>query len=310
MSSFKNFSLISTVLNEEKQISFFLNSILVQTTPPKEIIIVDGGSTDRTAEIVDSFSKKHKVPITLLVKKSNRAVGRNSAIAHTTTGIIACSDVGCLLDKYWLQHITAPFSDKDVQVVAGYYKPIVNTVFQRALATYTCVMEDRLTDNFLPSSRSIAFRKDVWEKVKYPEQLDTCEDLVFAKKLQDVGFLTVFRQNAVVYWQQKNNIFEAGKQLFGYAVGDGQALYLRWQTPFLLLRILLGGALFLSLFYTNTSLLPFLFLLVCYIVWSIVKNYRYVKDPLAFLYLPLLQIASDIVVPLGMLVGLVKRLSR
>ena len=41
-------ALISTILNEENTIDDFLNSILNQSILPDEVIIVDGGSSDKT----------------------------------------------------------------------------------------------------------------------------------------------------------------------------------------------------------------------------------------------------------------------
>ena len=51
-------SFITTVFNEENNIEAFIDSVLNQTKSPDEIIIVDGGSTDKTLEILKSIAKK------------------------------------------------------------------------------------------------------------------------------------------------------------------------------------------------------------------------------------------------------------
>ena len=48
-------TLITTVLNEEETIGDFLKSLSSQTKLPDEIIIVDGGSTDKTLSIISNF---------------------------------------------------------------------------------------------------------------------------------------------------------------------------------------------------------------------------------------------------------------
>jgi glycosyltransferase involved in cell wall biosynthesis len=53
-------SLVTTVLNEEKTIEKFLDSVISQTRKPEEVVIVDGGSTDETLEKVQKF-KSSKV---------------------------------------------------------------------------------------------------------------------------------------------------------------------------------------------------------------------------------------------------------
>ena len=66
-------SFITTVLNEEKTIEGLLESLNNQTLKPDEIVIVDGGSTDRTiAEIKNHpFGKlrtrKSKIKMTKII---------------------------------------------------------------------------------------------------------------------------------------------------------------------------------------------------------------------------------------------------
>ena len=63
-------SLITTILNEEKNIESFLHSIEEQTVLPDEVIIVDGGSKDKTLERIKEY-KSEKLKITVLVEKPN-----------------------------------------------------------------------------------------------------------------------------------------------------------------------------------------------------------------------------------------------
>lgn len=301
-------SLVVTVLNEESTIEVFVDSIMRQTKKPDEVIIVDGGSTDKTITILKTYKKKIKI----IKLKGNRSVGRNIGITKAKGKIILVSDSGCLLDKDWVKNITVPFRDKNVDVVSGFYKPITKTVFQKCLACYTCVMKDKVDKrNFLPSSRSIAFKKSAWQKVGgYPEHLDTCEDLVFAKKLKKRKFTFCFTDNALVYWNQRKNILEAFKQFFSYAQGDGKAFYMRFSTPFLFLRVVVFSFFIYSLFknYSAKVLLWVVLLTLLYLFWAVIKNYKYVKRIEAFIYLPLLQITSDVAVFSGTLLGLFLRL--
>jgi glycosyltransferase involved in cell wall biosynthesis len=54
----KDTSFISTVYNEEDSIQDFLESLKSQTVLPGEIIIVDGGSKDRTFSRMEDFFDK------------------------------------------------------------------------------------------------------------------------------------------------------------------------------------------------------------------------------------------------------------
>lgn len=306
---------IATVLNEEKAITAFLNSLLNQSQLPFEIIIVDGGSKDETLNVLKDYKKlfakkSKKILYKIIVKNGNRSVGRNYAIRQTKADVVVASDAGCILKKDWIAQITKAFEKKGVDVIAGFYKPITKNAFEQCLSTYTCVMEDKVTNNFLPSSRSVAFRKSAWEKVKgYPEDLDTCEDLVFARNMRRKELKFSVNKKAIVYWQQKKNILEACIQFYSYAKGDGRAGYIRRQTPLLYLRFGIGLILLFYLLVTKNILLFFttttLFLL--YAAWAVFKNYRYVNNLKALFYLPLLQIVSDFAVVIGMTIGFISR---
>src|SRR3989442_230323 len=54
-----NVSLVVPVKNEEASIRALLDSVLGQTIVPAEVLIVDGGSSDRTVEIVREYSSVH-----------------------------------------------------------------------------------------------------------------------------------------------------------------------------------------------------------------------------------------------------------
>jgi len=168
-------SFITTVYNEELTIKPLLESIFAQSKFPDEIIIVDGGSTDNTISEISNFkfsTSDTKAKIKLIFKKGNRSVGRNEAIKKACNEIIACSDAGCALDKDWLRNITEPFKDLKVDVVAGYYKGEARTIFQKCLIPYVLVMPDKVnSNNFLPASRSMAFKKSIWKKAgEFPEK--------------------------------------------------------------------------------------------------------------------------------------------
>lgn len=300
-------TLITTVRNEAESITSFLTSIAAQTRSPDEVIIVDAYSKDKTVELIKNYIPRIK-NLRVIKKRGNRSVGRNEAIRAASYGVVAVTDGGCVLDKHWLERLFKPF-EKEVDVVAGFYKPQTSGPFEQSLAAYTCTMQDKLdVDTFLPSSRSIAFKKTAWEKVGgYPEDLDTCEDLVFDKKLKTEGFVFVTVPNAIVYWPQRKNILQAAKQFFTYAMGDGRARYFRHTTPFLFLRYILGVVTLVYILIAKSYyLLPFLMILfVLYLLWAIRKNYKYVRNIKAYVYLPLLQLVSDVTVIVGTTIGFI-----
>lgn len=310
-------SLVVTVLNEEKSIESFLDSVAKQKLWPDEFIVVDGGSGDWTIEKLE----RSKVRTTIVIKKgANRSEGRNYGVELARNEIIVGTDAGCILDENWLYEITRPFLKEEVKVVSGFYLPVTKNIFQKCVAPYFCVMkeeiEKRMQDpkfEFLPSSRSIAFKKHVWAKVGgYPSNLNYCEDLVFDQKLKAHGFRIHFAPKAIVYWPQRDSVKSVFKQFFNYAVGDGQVFFSEYQThsakiTLIFLRTIAFFALFLMTFLNAKYLTFFLLALFPYLVWSVYKNYNYVRDLRALYYLPFLQFISDAAVLLGTIKGLLQQ---
>lgn len=313
---------IATVLNEQNSIGDLLKSLNYQSTFPDEIIIVDGGSKDRTiAEIKNSaFAKasadkqnsNRKIRFRLLIKKGNRSVGRNEAIRQASGDIIVCSDAGNILDQNWVKNIVKPFNDAAVDVVAGYYKGKPDDVFQKCLVPYVLVMEDRInSEDFLPATRSIAFRKRIWDKVGgFDEKYSNNEDYIFAKKLGAKKANIKFTKDAIVYWKPRKNLKESFIMFYRFALGDGESGIFREKVFFIFLRYFITSYLLIISLVIKSSLVYFFIVLsfLVYISWSIWKNYKYVNKPSALIYLPLLQFCSDIAVVLGTSIGYLKRL--
>lgn len=301
-------SVVLTILNEEKTIGGFLKSLSLQSIKPIEIIIVDGGSVDKTSEMInDQISTFNNLK---LIKKPgvNRSIGRNIGIDRAIGEVIAVTDAGCILDKDWLKNITKPFKDNKTMSVAGFYKPVCNNIFQKCLAPYFCVMGKRKT--ILPSSRSVAFRKEVWEKAGgYPQNMNYCEDLVFDQKIIKAGFKFYFEPLAIVYWPMKNNLKAVFKQFYNYAYGDGQIFFSDLQTHsikiltvhlryFIFIIFLLMGIM------GKISILFFIIIFLLYLIWAVLKNIKYIRDIRAVYYLPVIQVMSDMAVIVGTLKGI------
>ena len=235
---------------------------------------------------------KKKLNVKLFEKKGNRSTGRNFGISRSSGSIILSTDSGCTLDKNWIRNITQPFLDPKVDVVAGYYKGLYKNIFQKSLTPYVLVMPDKVDPkNFLPTTRSMAFKKFVWRKAGgFNENLSHNEDYDFAFKLKKLGAKIKFQKNAIVNWIPRKNLKESFVMFFRFALGDIEAEIIRPKVFLIFLRYLIGLYLIpLNIIEKSTPLLIFsIILFISYILWTIIKNYKYVKHILGFSYLPLL----------------------
>jgi len=216
-------SVITTVLNEATSLPRLLDSLAAQTRPPDEVIICDGGSTDGTLSLLEAESR---LPLRVIRRPgANISQGRNAAIEAATGDVIAVTDAGVRLSPQWLERIVAPFEDPATQIVAGFFRPDPQTVFETAMgATVLPELRDINPACFNPSSRSVAFRKSAWAAVGgYPEWLDYCEDLIFDFRLRDQYGPFVFTPEALVHFQPRSSLRAFFVQYYRYARGDGKA---------------------------------------------------------------------------------------
>lgn len=219
-------TVIATVLNEGRSIIRLLDSLAAQSRRPDEVIIADGGSTDDTLSLLQEAAENAVLPLHVIdCPGSNISQGRNAAIEVAAGDVIAVTDAGVRLTERWLEELVAPFEQDDVDAVSGFFVPDAQTVFEVAMgATVLPDRSDVRPERFLPSSRSVAFRKSAWRAVGgYPEWLDYCEDLVYDLRLRDRFGPFAFAPQALVRFRPRPNLRAFYVQYYRYARGDGKA---------------------------------------------------------------------------------------
>jgi glycosyltransferase involved in cell wall biosynthesis len=216
-------SLVVTVLDEAGSIDALLESIACQTRPPDEVLIVDGGSRDGTWAKLEAW--RARLPLRLLHEPgAGIARGRNLAVQAASGELIAVTDAGVRLERDWLAELLAKQAT-GVDVVSGFFRADPRTTFERAMgATVLPSVEDINPRTFLPSSRSVLFRRTAWQAAGgYPAWLDYCEDLVFDHALRAAGCTFVFAPRAIAWFRPRGSLTAFFRQYYLYARGDGKA---------------------------------------------------------------------------------------
>jgi len=214
-------SLITTVLNGAEHIQEFLGSLAAQTRKPDEVVIVDGGSSDGTVELLRSAEG-----LSLIEERgANIAKGRNVAIAAAAHEVIAVTDADCLLEPDWLERIAEPL-EAGADVSMGFYSPLPDGFMQGCMAAVNLPFAADEIDpsRFMPSARSVAFRREAIEMAGgYPEWLPIGEDMWVNQRWRELGLDMRFAPDAVVHWRLRPSLRRTWLQYFRYARGDGQA---------------------------------------------------------------------------------------
>ena len=218
-------SLVVTVRNEVETLPDLLESLEGQVRSPEEVIIIDGGSTDGTIQLLESYDGP--LPLRWVsAAGANISTGRNRGIGMALGPIIAVTDAGVRLDEQWLLRLTEPYeTDQPIEAVAGWFTPEPRNWFEAALGATTLPSQEEIhAASFLPSSRSVSFTKTAWAKVGgYPEWLDYCEDLVFGLRLRSAGFAFRWAPLAIARFRPRPDLAAFFLQYWRYARGDGKA---------------------------------------------------------------------------------------
>ncbi|MEK7356856.1 MAG: glycosyltransferase [Bdellovibrionota bacterium] len=102
--------------NEEQTIERCLEALFAQDFGgPVEILVVDNASTDSTSEIARNVGARLTTPdrrFSLVARKvNNLGAGRQTAVEHATTPMIAFTDADCLVPSNWISSLAAALDE-------------------------------------------------------------------------------------------------------------------------------------------------------------------------------------------------------
>jgi len=234
------------VRDEEQSVGKLLQGLLTQTRLPDEIVITDGGSQDRTKEIIADFINRG-APVKLIsAGKALPGRGRNLAAAAANGDWLAFVDAGNEPDCDWLQTLVAKVDqDPTIDVVYGGWEPVTDSFFEEC-AAIIYVPPPTSVNGIVTRPRFIAsslMRQSVWRSVGgFPEDLRSAEDLLFMNRVERAGFKAALEPRARVRWHLRPTFGSTFKRFVVYARNNIRAgLWRQWQAPILTRYVMLFG---------------------------------------------------------------------
>lgn len=215
------FSVIIPVYNGEKTIASCLEALAAQDVPMQEfeVIVVDDGSTDNTAQVVKQFDVKY-----IYQENKGPATARNTGVRHAQGDIIVFTDADCVPEPNWLREMVTPLvSEADVVAVKGAYrtrqKRLVARFAQAEFEERFKRLRKRRTIDFV-DSYSAGFKKKVFDELggfnpRYPKANN--EDVELSFRVAQKHHKMVFRPEAIVYHTHPDTICQYAKLKFSRA---------------------------------------------------------------------------------------------
>ena len=211
----------TSVLNEEASIRALLDSLLGQTFPPTEILVVDGGSHDRTRDIVGEYMTRDSRIRLVDAPGTNIAQARNVALANVRCDLVASIDGDCVARADWLERLVSAAAE-DVDIVAGTYAANPVTDWDAVLAEFFYPDPRELPDDWnRPSHRSILIRKRAADRVgPFPAKLYRSEDSWFNVRASQLGLRFKLARDAVVHWRPRPDLGEVARNTYLWVKSD------------------------------------------------------------------------------------------
>jgi glycosyltransferase involved in cell wall biosynthesis len=190
-------SVVVPTLNEGEYIGKCIKSILTQSHPADEIIVVDSGSVDGTVDVARNLG------VVVVRGEKSIPVNRQLGVEAGTGDVVVTTDADCVHPRDWLERIVGHFNDRDVVFVTGVTKPMPGESIFLDRACYFIgnlfMLFFHLFGEEWSRGSNSAYRRDVMLDVGgYNTELVAREDSDLSKRMKGRGMI-VFDWSIKVY---------------------------------------------------------------------------------------------------------------
>lgn len=223
-------SVILPAHNEEAAIRQSVESVLSSKYPGEiEVLVVNDGSTDSTAEIVKDMGAKDFRVRKIDTPHLGKSMAVNRGVAHSSGEIIVLLDADSELGKDSLLRLAEPFKDEKTGAVSGIIRvvPTKNPLawyqeFEYILSSMWRYIFDRLDCTYVLPGFA-AFRRSALKKANGFETDTLSEDFDIGLKMHKSGF-NIRMSRAVIYTNVPQTLKGLARQRLRWGRGTVQVI--------------------------------------------------------------------------------------
>ncbi len=176
-------SFIVIAHNEAGNIERTLISIQNQNARWREVLVIDDGSTDETAELVRTLAVKDpSIRLICLPSNQGRGAARSRGISEARGEFIATVDADIVLPSDWLARCVSALGDADV--VAGIAVPDGDVAYLHSRFALNPKVRAHTT---AATGSNAVYRRSVFERVSFDASLHEGEDVALSHALAAAG---------------------------------------------------------------------------------------------------------------------------
>ncbi len=226
-------SVLIPAYNEEKVIAATVERILASDYRNLEILVIDDGSLDRTAEVVrQRFAGEDRVHL-ISIANGGKANALNTGLHQATGTVVVALDADTQFDADTISRLVRWFADPEIGAVAGNAKVgnRINMVTRWQALEYIVAQNlerralsalDTLT--VVPGAVGAWRREALIELGGFPaDTLAEDQDLTIA--IQTAGYRVLFDTTAVAWTEAPATFRGLGRQRFRWSFGTLQCLW-------------------------------------------------------------------------------------